>query len=772
VNLSISQFDDRAAAAIYALASSSITKDDGTAYWEAILAYWVYGDYFNGEEGDAKRAETLSVIRKEVSGKAGTGGDYEFDLNYAIPLIYRYYAYFLDDDKAHIILDLMSTTLRSSMFFPYHHRMMSGRRNDLEDLYVRIYAPFMVAELVETENHLLGIATVKYLTNQLLYQQEVADAAKSNTAPNHFVYDNNRNGGDDVQAVTVWILQEIATLLRSDFQEYNAKNYQIESLSAILNLATYAYDGRVKLAARMLLDYISAKAAVSSNDLRRAPPFRRRNEDVNYGPKDPVDGHIERPLVFQVPAQYPNKDNPIPGYNPDPLLILYGQLAGNISMLWKYPYPYAMQDPPLPWQEGFADMAWAEQMVHAAICDYRIPPSILDLFVTNKHRRFFQRLHHNALKGEYADEIYAGSPSYLITAGGHPTDFAYRADIGVESYLLATYLGAFFVGATSAILAAEAAEELINGASENRGAAMPTTFIPTGEALDLKGVIQFGIYTADAAPDAHHMGVAPDFACGYGIYLPPSIHQGDPRCVWDQDEKWIFVDRSNPPDQPGYYLAIRMAHGFDGRMYGCLEAYDTLVNYGTDTWMDFGEFQSKVKGNNSALILEAGNDQINAYVMLSGQQIQFKISPHSEIVTPDSAFVPPPEDQPFTGSEFAYGTIIHSGQGSAYIKIMNPALGTTITLDMTDPLNPVRTSETGLVEKGGVPDEVWVNFNYTGPGAAGDCGDPCKTLAAALAKVVDGGTIKIMPGKTNERPSIQKRVRLVAPIGGVRIGGS
>ena len=67
-------------------------------------------------------------------------------------------------------------------------------------------------------------------------------------------------------------------ILRDDFSEYNAKPYQSESRFALLNLCTYAYEDEVRLAARMVLDYISAHIAVSSCDLRRLVPFRRRNE--------------------------------------------------------------------------------------------------------------------------------------------------------------------------------------------------------------------------------------------------------------------------------------------------------------------------------------------------------------------------------------------------------------------------------------------------------------------------------------------------------------
>jgi hypothetical protein len=54
----------------------------------------------------------------------------------------------------------------------------------------------------------------------------------------------------------------------------------------------------------------------------------------------------------------------------------------------------------------------------------------------------------------------------------------------------------------------------------------------------------------------------------------------------------------------------------------------------------------------------------------------------------------------------------------------------------------------------------------------GDFFRPFNTIKAAAATVADGGVINIMPGWTNERPVMpnNKRIRLVAPIGNVKIG--
>jgi hypothetical protein len=119
---------------------------------------------------------------------------------------------------------------------------------------------------------------------------------------------------------------------------------------------------------------------------------------------------------------------------------------------------------------------------------------------------------------------------------------------------------------------------------------------------------------------------------------------------------------------------------------------------------------------------------------------------------------------------FLNGTVMNSKE-EGVVEITNHFLETKIRLDMHDQWRPKRTSETGEVEEAGSNHEVWVNFGWTGP-SEGDFFRPFNTITAAAAAVADGGVIKIMPGWTSERPFLanNKRMRLVAPIGGVTIG--
>jgi hypothetical protein len=74
------------------------------------------------------------------------------------------------------------------------------------------------------------------------------------------------------------MMKRLQAILMHDFSEYNAKPYQRYSLDAIQNLAEFADDADLRTAAQIVLDFSSAKFAVSSSFLRRNSPFRRRAE--------------------------------------------------------------------------------------------------------------------------------------------------------------------------------------------------------------------------------------------------------------------------------------------------------------------------------------------------------------------------------------------------------------------------------------------------------------------------------------------------------------
>jgi hypothetical protein len=399
-------------------------------------------------------------------------------------------------------------------------------------------------------------------------------------------------------------------------------------------------------------------------------------------------------------------------------------------------------------------------MVHAGLCDYRVPTPILDLFANRLDRRFYQYFHHYAYNNEYADELYAGSSSYLITAGGRPTTFCYQANVQAPLEVVIDALSAYFLGLPAVVIEL-IAENATYGMSSDLGAAVPTFFMPTGQGTYLSDMIQFGEYTTDESKI--HMGVAPDFACGDRIYIPDGI-QNDPGNV-TFGTSWTFVNRGGAPGQPGYYLAIFTADNLNGGLGGFLEAYDTLLHPQFSAAPTFDEFWHGVLAANPAVNLQFGNNQVNTYTTQSGQTLQFTLSPDAQIVATTEL-----NPAPANNSAFTAGSVLNSQQGSGLVLISNPATGGTITLDMRDAFHPRRTSETGEVDYAG--EEVWVNFNFGS--SAGDFAQPFRTLGAAksaLNSPTPAKVFKIVSGVEHEAITISQPVQLIAVGGAVTIYG-
>ena len=330
------------------------------------------------------------------------------------------------------------------------------------------------------------------------------------------------------------------------------------------------------------------------------------------------------------------------------------------------------------------------------------------------------------------------------------------------------------------------------------GVAVPTTFMPSflarsgptdcprGFGTCLADIIQFG--ELSASTDAMNLCVAPDFACGGPIHVPrafePSLNP--PNASLIQENNWTFVNQGSDGTKPGYYLAIYRPTSPSGGIsndWGLIEAYDTWLNSNS---LSFEAFRRSVKTRNLFLQLRFGivaflgvSNQPNSYTTQSGQQIQFTISPHSQIV---STTADPPRGIAFANA-FARGTVVNSERmlaaprfGTGLITVSNPALNIGITLDMHFQVTPEdvhygmhhprRISESGEVDSASHDDanrvfsEIWVDSKYTGPGAAGDFGDPLRTLGQAITKVAIGGTVRVINAEAHTPTLYNKRVTI------------
>lgn len=758
------------------------------------LAALAYRDYFpttTHTELDAMVAEAVTTAGPGWSGTFGPGisdvldliggvkseGNYDMQQMIAIALAYRYYDRLPDPAREHLITVLLAR----------------GRihRVSLDDTFTSGGAPGDWSRaghappdirLGETENHQLMLMTARYLTNQLLYQRE-------HVLP----YDNRRNGngalgawlelitfgglgreeatallaakspsdGPDDDSCTSLLLSLLQSYLRDDFSEYNAKGYQLETRWALLDLCSYAYDGEVRLAARMVLDWVSAHVAVSSVDLRRLLPFRRRNEAGKV--THDADGFMQVDLIDSNDA--------------DPLAPSFALQAGNTRA-----YDRPETDPAgTHWCTAHVD--GGDQLLDA-LGDYRLPEPIHELFLDDGQRRFFQRVHRTVRTDEEGtgnphnvdvSELLAGSPSYLICAGGRGTDYAIDPRV---------------------------AGIVVGDQEQQLGAGVTTSFLPTmtpyeqdspdvtPRALNSRDAIQLGGFFAglgDDHPTGWNYGVAPDFACGHQILLPPwllrlaPVVRADGSRPYVEDGDFLFVDHGSsadgtaPATGPGFYLAVYRRDGL-----ACLEAFDTWRRPD----ISFTQFRTSVRALNVPVdqggALDLRDGVATWWTTAIGTQVEFRVwrtpssagawgadvlAVHYSPQDPESAV----GDAGATPNPFLAGSILTS-PAEAVVVVRSPRTGATITLDHSDRLRPVRTDEQGRVERAGGKHEVWADFGWTGA-QHGDAAQPYGTLAAAVAAVEPGGGVRIIPSATPERLRLAgKAMRLVAPAGGVRLG--
>jgi hypothetical protein len=478
--------------------------------------------------------EVNSALRfQQIKSKPGSSGDfpckrtgeYDIALTGYITLVNRFGTLLDNDVKNHIIFDLL--TLRG----PF----------DPGDLQPCNFVP-------ESENHLNMMEAARYLTNQLLY-----------SAGGNPLYDNEANG------MNQYMLSRLQSFLKSDFIEYNSKPYQTYTDNALQNLFDFAEDICVKKAAQLVLDYISAKYAVSSNSLRRNAPYRRRVS--HYSPwllDHYADAQNARFTLlsgmFQIQQEAVEPDETQPGNNKD----------GD-----------DLQRAPNALSHGYS-----EDINMLAVSSYRAPDVILDLLMNPAHRNFFQRIHHDGV------EIYSSRPDYLITAGG------------------------YWMGSPYTVLGASKPDD--------DGPAVQTTLMPTGHLVNVNKMIRIDGINVDATDTRERINtcVAPDFACGINPVIPVEFMK--PGCFFMQPARpagfWNFVDFSSPRCNNGpfgFYAAVFIAPYSGSDSFGFFEAHPRGPN------LSFLAFLEGVLHRNGTKPFSASS--VNTYVMTSGATVKFFI---------------------------------------------------------------------------------------------------------------------------------------------------
>jgi hypothetical protein len=299
---------------------------------------------YRQEVNDALRRQTVgsNVGTTSTAPICSRTGEYDVALTGYVRIVEQYSSFLDSDVRGHIIFDLLN---QQGPVDPAQFNPQTG-----------FGSPCPTTP--ETENHLNMIESARYLTNQILY----ADSGDP-------TFDNEANGMNQF-----W-LRRLQGFMKNDFWEFNSKVYQAYTDNAIQNLFDFSKDRRVKMGARLVLDYVSAKFAASQNFLRRFPPYRRHVSDLSFDLLTHIDQQTAR----------------------------FTTLSGNFEVFADPGFQHPFQPPAI---------AFADRMLMADVSTYRVPNAMLDLIVNQQHPAFYQRFSH------YGLETYSSRPDYLISAGG------------------------------------------------------------------------------------------------------------------------------------------------------------------------------------------------------------------------------------------------------------------------------------------------------------------------------------------------------------------
>ena len=445
------------------------------------------------------------------------GGDHDMTMMGLFPIIYRYGALLNKESYDLILHELLRKHVSGGADKVHTVTHVCGKQ---------LWLPFLPGE---TENHILMIETARFLTNQLLLLPN-PHVSPPSTPPYIVDYDNAKNG------MREWMLQYLQQFLQNDMWEFNSRIYARLVPVALQNLYEFSSDPDVSKAARMVLDYVSAKFAVSSNGSRRAAPFRRRSE--NRHATGLFDG---KPAEKQC----------------DPETWRFLVLTGDTHMLAHIPKEH----------EELALAFQSYTLVMAALGRYRVPELLLDLMLVKnmeqpgdqkKPNRFLQRIRHgewNHGYGEPALEVTYSSVTYLITGGG---------------------------------VFAEGRQWPLSDDEREHAWALPTTLMPTASGVDVYGGQRntdwkdfIRIEGASDEKKRGNTGVAPGFACGLNPVIPDwMLLPVDPQYVRRDMPPWTFINcASIECGRPfGFYVAVYRA-GCDSELSRQLAGKDGTFGF-------------------------------------------------------------------------------------------------------------------------------------------------------------------------------------------------
>jgi hypothetical protein len=458
----------------------------------------------------------------------------------------------------------------------------------------------------ETENHILEIETSRVLINELFAH----DYGVMRTDPDCVTDEAKKvgcvagayTGATDLFDITKnksaeWMLELLGQTLQHDFVEFNSRPYQRMSVISLLNLydlvCRFSCDGdrlKLKIAARAILDHLSAKFAVSNSSLRRWVPYRRHDDErdgfyalarsasENGLYQKDADFQTQRFLMYAdpalVPACGPVADSAVPA------IPVPAQFCGQVV--------------------NSAKMA----MLAAAVSDYRLPPELMAMIEVAKETTpdgsvvirsgcggQLQRYRHDG------DEIYDCARSYTLTAGGRKTKAAY-------------FTAGFSKG-------------------DDEGTPLSTTLMPTGVQATLDDLFRFEGSEDNNEDDETNLCVDRGFACGY-LPVVPARYQGlGPDCR-QVSGNWTFIDttcaRTPGTVRADLWVAVwcsdqeECAEG-DDDAFGVLEVVEATRM--RETGATFSEFVFTVLARNQGSV--PFEEEGDTYRRFDGSTVEFDV---------------------------------------------------------------------------------------------------------------------------------------------------
>jgi hypothetical protein len=525
-------------------------------------------------------------------------------------------------------------------------------------------------KIPETENHRLMIESSRYLKNQIIIDEQ----------PNH---PNIGSLKDEQNEVKEWLMAYMSAIMRKDFSEYNARPYQRYSQIALLNLADFAEDAKIRAAARMVLEYTMAKFALGSRDGIRVLPYRRRIDAMNKNLNMVEFGGEATDFSIAMMQYYAGLSHHLTTIDKD---VAVDPDAEGHTVTTEKGLPYGN----------------ATVMVYAASSSFMPGDAILDLAI-DKSATYFQRVHHDGV------EIYSNMPGATVSAGGLAEPPGHQLLLGP----IDTGVGAKFsddqggpgVGVPTSVIFEGAPQVDRLGMLGFEGKIDDVGHVcKAGESGDdCKNGVGFG--TAGRIYDENAC-VWFGFACGFNYKdaaADPALNIAS--CfvpgLDNAPLQWSFLNSAKCGGLAGGDKTVFVArflldcNGDDdcasGRKFGFIEVVDASTN--SDD-AHFDAFRRKVVASNASVFPhnDTSSDAIGkegTYHTSSGTVLKFKIADGDSRVTEIFGGIKQPD---ISDWRFLDGDVLNS-EGDGIVTFKNPRTNQFITWDFSDVDNPRHLSQ-------------------------------------------------------------------------------